>query len=51
MGNGTVGISFAKGVKTAFKGSELAKFADNDANGGYYAKRVQTTKARMAGTI
>src|SRR6266851_1576132 len=45
MGNGSVGIPLAEGVKTACKGSELAKFTGNDANGGYYAKRVQTTKA------
>ena len=36
MGHGSLGISITESAELTFQGSELAGFASNDANGGYY---------------
>src|SRR5271156_3411317 len=51
MGHGSLGISAAQNADLTFQGSEMAGFASNDANGCYYAERVQTSAARMAGSV
>src|SRR5260221_11512609 len=51
MGIRSLGISTEKNIKPTFERSELARFACDDANGCHYAKRVQASAARMAGSV